>query len=78
MSEKISIANQALPEYLIPEGLNPLGRLYKVLSEGVHSYDDGQCLERAKNIQACIKYMISELATRKKNRDSFKSLIGGL
>jgi len=78
MSEKISIANQALPEYLIPEGLNPLGRLYKALSEGVHSYDDGQCLERAKNIQACIKYMISELATRKKNRDSFKSLIGGL
>lgn len=77
MSDKISIANQALPEYLIPEGLNPLGRLYKVLSEGVHSYD-GECLNRAKTIQACIKFMISELAARKKNRDSFKSLIGGL
>ena len=78
MSEKISIANQALPDYLIPSGLNPLGRLYKVLSEGIHSYDDGECLERAKAIRACIKYLISELAARKKNRDSFKSLIGGL
>ncbi|MGJ8482953.1 hypothetical protein ACSFVZ_02890 [Pseudoalteromonas sp. SYSU M81236] len=78
MSDKISIANHALPDYLIPSGLNPLGRLYKVLSEGVHSYDDGECLERAKAIQACIKYLISELAARKKNRESFKNLIGGL
>jgi hypothetical protein len=78
MSEKISIANQALPEYLIPSGLNPLGRLYKVLSEGVHKYDDAECLERARDIQACIKYLISELVARKKNSESFKNLIGGL
>lgn len=78
MSDKIKIANHALPNYLTPSGLNPLGRLYKVLSEGVHSYDDGECLERAKTIQACTKYLISELATRKKNRESFKNLIGRL
>lgn len=78
MSEKIGIANQALPDYLILSGLNPLGRLYKILSEGVHSYDDEECLERARTIQACIKYLISELAARKKNRESFKYLIGGL
>lgn len=78
MSDKISIANHALPNYLIPSGLNPLGRLYKVLSEGVHSYDDGECLERAKDIQACTKYLISELAARKKNRESFKNLIAHL
>ncbi len=35
MSEKIKIANFALPGHLKPEGLNPLGRLYQVLSEGV-------------------------------------------
>lgn len=78
MSEKISIANHALPDYLIPSGLNPLGRLYKVLSEGVHSYNDEECLERTKTIQACIKYLIGELSARKKNRDSFKSLVGKL
>ena len=37
MSEKIKVANLALPNYLKPDGLNPLGRLYQVLSEGVHS-----------------------------------------
>ena len=78
MSEKIRIANTALPEYLSPSGLNPLGRLYQVLSEGVHSYSDEQCLERAKAVQACIKYLISELASRKKNRESFKGLVGSL
>lgn len=78
MSDKIRIANSALPDYLIPSGLNPLGRLYQVLSEGVHCYSDAECLDRAKAIQACIKYLISELASRKKNRESFKSLVGGL
>lgn len=78
MSDKIKIANSALPEYLIPSGLNPLGRLYQVLSEGVHNYSDESCLERAAAIQACIKYLISELASRKKNRESFKGLVGEL
>lgn len=78
MSDKIKVANSALPDYLVPSGLNPLGRLYQVLSEGVHSYNDEQCLERAEAVRACIKYLISELASRKKNRESFKGLVGNL
>lgn len=78
MSEKIKVANNAMPDYLTPSGLNPLGRLYQVLSEGVHKYSDEVCLERANTLQTCIKYLVSELASRKKNRESFKSLIGSL
>lgn len=78
MNDKISIANAALPEYLVPSGLNPLGRLYQVLSEGVHNYTDEKCLERAAVVQACIKYLIGELSSRKKNRESFKGLVGSL
>ncbi len=78
MSDKIKIANSALPDYLIPSGLNPLGRLYQVLSEGVHNSSDESCLEKAAAVQACVKYLISELASRKKNRDSFKTLVGSL
>ena len=78
MSDKISIANEALPDHLIPSGTNPLGRLYKVLSEGIHTYSDETCLERASNVQACLKYLISELASRKKNRESFSGMIGSL
>ena len=78
MSEKIAIANSALPEYLTPSGLNPLGRLYKILSEGVHSYTDDECLKRAHAVEECLKYLVGELASRKKNRDSFASKIGEL
>lgn len=78
MSEKIKIANQAMPGYLIPSGLNPLGRLYQALSEGVHSHTDEECLDLAAGLMGCIKYLISELASRKKSRDAFKVMVGGI
>lgn len=78
MSDKIKVANKALPDYLKPDGLNPLGKLYQILSEGVHSMSDSECLERATNLKACIKYLVSELASRKANREKFKSLVGSL
>ncbi len=78
MSDKIKVANNAIPNYLIPSGLNPLGRLYQVLSEGVHNDSDESCLERAGTLQKCIKYLVSELASRKNNREAFKNSIGTL
>jgi hypothetical protein len=48
MTEKIKIANLVLPSHLKPDGLNPLGRLYQVLSEGVHSLSEAECLVKAK------------------------------
>jgi len=78
MSEKIKVANKALPEYLKPSGLNPLGRLYQVLSEGVHSLNDQECLDKTSEIQECLKYLISELSDRKKNQSRFKSMVGSL
>lgn len=78
MSDKIKIANTALPEYLTPSGLNPLGKLYQILSAGIHSDSDESCLNKAKTLQECIKYLISELSSRKKNRESFKNLVGSL
>ncbi len=78
MSQKIVIANKALPVYLKSNGLNPLGTLYKVLSEGVHSLPDEECLARAKDVNSCIKYLVSELGTRKRNRESFPSMIGSI
>ena len=78
MSDKISVANKALPEYLKPQGLNPLGKLYKVLSEGVHNLTDQECLKKTSEIQGCLKYLISELSDRKKNQDKFKRMVGSL
>lgn len=72
MSSKIAIANKALPDYLLIGGHNLLGTMYKVLSEGVHSLSDKECLERTKSVQNCLEYIISGLATHKKNKESVK------
>jgi hypothetical protein len=76
MSTKIDIANHALPDYLRPSGLNPLGALYGALSEGVHSHPDEVCLQKSVTIEKCLKYLVSELSSRKKLRDSFASEVG--
>ena len=78
MSEKIRIANHALPEHLKPDGLNPLGRLYQVLSEGVHNLSDEECLDRAKATSECLAFLVSELASRKEHRTRFKRMVGDL
>lgn len=78
MSRKIEIANNALPNYLKPDGLNPLGKLYQVLSEGVHAYSDEECLNKANAAKECIAFLIGELSSRREHRDRFKKLVGGL
>ncbi|MFH1993013.1 MAG: hypothetical protein ABIK98_11530 [Pseudomonadota bacterium] len=78
MSEKIKIANKAIPTYLVPDGLNPLGRLYQVLSEGVHTFSDEECLARSSHVRECIRFLVGELATRAEHRKRFKSMIGKL
>jgi hypothetical protein len=78
MSEKIKVANLALPAHLQPDGLNPLGRIYQALSDGVHSLSDRECLTKAKAISDCLTFLVSELATTKERRLRFKSSIGAL
>lgn len=73
MSDKITIANHALPDHLKPQGFNPLGQIYGLLSDGVHTLEDEQCLVKASDLQACLEYLISELAAHKKNQEDFKS-----
>lgn len=78
MSEKIKVANMALPSYLQPNGLNPLGRLYQVLSEGVHSLSEADCLKKARATSECLAFLVSELASRKEHRTRFKNMISDL
>lgn len=78
MADKIKVANNALPGYLKSDGVNPLGAIYKILSEGVHSLPDEKCLEKANILQNCLLFMISELAAHKRNRENFKKSIAML
>ncbi len=78
MSDKIKIANSALPDYLKPDGFNPLAQIYGLLSDGVHSLSDSECLDKAENIQACLEFLISELAAHKQNKEEFKKRLDAL
>lgn len=78
MSDRIKVANLALPNHLKPDGLNPLGRLYQVLSEGVHSMSDAECLSKAKVTSECLAFLVGELASRKEHRNHFKRMVGKL
>jgi len=78
MSDKIRVANLALPTYLRPDGLNPLGRLYQVLSEGIHSLSEQECLAKAISTSECLAFLVSELATRKAHRVHFRNVAGRL
>lgn len=78
MSDKIEIANNALPSSLKPSGINPLKTIYKVLSEGVHKLSDEECLNKAKQIDQCMLFIISELANHKKNVEMLKENLSSL
>lgn len=78
MSKKIEIINKTLPGYLRPPGFNPLGTLYAVLSDGVHSLPEDQCLEKANDICACLEFLIGGLVDHKDNMEKFKSNLSSL
>lgn len=78
MSEKIKIVNKAMPDHLKPDGFNPLGQIYALLSEGVHSLPDEECLDKAKDLQFCLEFLISELASHKENKEKFKQRLSAL
>ena len=75
MKHKIEIANRALPDYLKPHGKNPLGRLYSVLSEGIHNLSEEACLAKANAISNCLEYLVSELASRNQLRAQFNRTV---
>jgi hypothetical protein len=78
MSDKVKVANAALPPHLSPDGLNPLGRLYRILSEGIHNLSEDECLVQAKATSDCLVFLVGELASRRQRREEFKRAIGKL
>ena len=62
MSDKIEEAKKALPVYLNVNGFNPLGTLYKVLSEGIHNQTDEDCLQKANDLYASLCFLVKTLA----------------
>lgn len=78
MSEIIEIAKEILPSELKIGGINPLQKMYSVLSGGIHSFDDKECLSRANKINLCLIYLVGELKRREKHKKEFIKNISNL
>lgn len=78
MSKNIDLAKNALPVYLRVKGFNPLGLLYRTLSEGIHNQSDEECLKKANDIYNALTFILSTLANfsdaQNRYKDSLKSL----
>lgn len=80
MSALIDKINPYLPSSLKELGDNPLRLLYDQLSGGIHEFSEIECLEKAKNIDVLLRYVIkkvnSEKYELKEVRSAMKDLKG--
>jgi hypothetical protein len=67
--EKIELVKDMLPAILRPAGMNPLGILHQVLSEGVHDKEEDECLVIADTIKGSLVFLVNQvLATQEQVR----------
>lgn len=76
--EKIKAVYDLLPERLVPNGNNPLKILYKILSKGIHSDSDEECLRNAEKIRVILKFLIKEVKNHQIDADQFTSALDKL
>jgi hypothetical protein len=70
---KIGVVKDLVPAVLRTSGTNPLAVLHSVLSDGIHSRDDAECLDRAAMIRESMVFLIDEVARSKANRAAYSA-----
>jgi hypothetical protein len=60
-AQKIAIVKDLVPKVLRPGNQNPLGTLYKALSEGIHGGTEDECLGRAAALRVAIEFLVTRL-----------------
>lgn len=77
-AEKLDLVKDALPAHLRPGGVNPLGMMYGVLSEGMHSKTDEECLDAGQAMRMALSFLVKRISTIREDRDSFAKALGSL
>jgi len=63
MEDRIQIVKDLLPSHLRPNGLNPLGIIYDVVSSGIHRKSEEECIESAYEIRTSLEFLVKSLST---------------
>jgi hypothetical protein len=77
-SKRIELVKELVPPFLRPGGLNPLGRLYGALSEGIHEMSDEQCLAVAKTLRAALEFLVQTMADYKASSARYQDAMHSL
>jgi hypothetical protein len=79
--QKLKLAATVLPESLMVDGVNPLGVLYGLVSQGVHDLSEEECIKVADETKGVFEFTFTHLRAETKVRADFvakiKSLAGG-
>ena len=78
--EKLKIASQAMPSTMKPDGANPLHALFELLSVGLHTQTEEECLQIADNVHEIFDYLFDSLRAEIEDREAFvakvKQIVG--
>ena len=69
--DKIDLVKDLLPPFLRPDGINPLGVLHTVLSEGLHAHSDEDCVALAATTREALVFLVSQVLSHKAASKTF-------
>ena len=73
--DKLKVAGQAIPEVLKPHGANPFQAMYDLLSIGIHTQSEDECLQIADDTREIFDYVFDRLRTEIVDRTAFVSKV---
>lgn len=69
--QKLKLASEAIPAALRPDGVNPIGLLYGLISEGLHGKSEQECLKIADEIRDIFEYVFGQLRAQVEDQKGF-------
>jgi hypothetical protein len=73
--DKLKIAAQVIPEVLKPHGANPFQAMHDILSVGIHTKSEDECLQIADDTREIFDYLFDRLRTETADRTAFVSKV---
>jgi hypothetical protein len=76
--DKLRVAAQAIPEVLKPHGTNPFQAMYSILSIGIHTQSEEECLQIADETREIFDYVFNRLREETTERATFVAKVKSL
>lgn len=71
-SDKLDFARDYLPQALTPAGSpNPIGRLYELISDGLHQRTEEECVEIFDDCKVAFEFVIKKLTEAKREDEAY-------